>query len=58
MADRDIRELQDKVGRLEEVVERVTAQRPKVPKIARLPAAATTADIIDKINALLDRLQE
>lgn len=58
MADRDIRELQDRLARIEETVERVTAQRPKVRKIARLPAAASTADIIETINRLLDRIQE
>lgn len=58
MNEQDARELRDRIERVEETVERVTAQRPKVAKIKRLPSTATLADVIERFNALLDRIQE
>lgn len=58
MSDQGVRELRDRLERLEETVERVTAQRPKVRKIAHLRTDATLADVITRFNALLDRIQE
>lgn len=42
---------------MKEQLETMSAKRPKVDKIAKLGASATTAQIITKINEILDRLQ-
>ena len=58
MNEQAARELRDRMDRVEETVERITAQRPKVAKIKRLPSSATLAEVIERFNALLDRIQE
>lgn len=45
------------LGELKEVVETVTARRPGVADIKHLLSNATTADIIIKINEMIDRMQ-
>ena len=42
---------------VKENLEIITGRRPKVAKIEKLATTATTADIISKVNALLDRMQ-
>jgi len=42
---------------VKEKLEIITGRRPKVAKIEKLATTATTADIISKVNALLDRMQ-
>lgn len=42
---------------VKENIEIITGRRPKVAKLAKLATTATNADIIEKINAILDRLQ-
>lgn len=42
---------------VKENLEIITGRRPNVPKVAKLASTATTADIIKKINEILDRLQ-
>ena len=42
---------------VKENLEIITGRRPKVAKIEKLATTATTADIIAKINTLLDRIQ-
>ena len=42
---------------IKEVVECITAKRPGVAKIEPLKTTATTAQIITKINEIIDRLQ-
>lgn len=58
MSDQAVREMRDRLEHVEETVERITAQRPKVRRIERLRSDATLADVIDRFNALLDRIQE
>jgi hypothetical protein len=42
---------------VKENLEIITGRRPNVAKVAKLATTASTADIISKVNALLDRLQ-
>lgn len=42
---------------VKETIEIVTGRRPNVAKLTKLASTATTADIINKINEILDRLQ-
>lgn len=42
---------------VKENLEILTGRRPNVAKLTKLASTASTADIITKINALLDRLQ-
>lgn len=42
---------------VKEIVEIITGRRGNVGKIAKLPTTATLADVISKVNAILDRLQ-
>lgn len=45
------------VETVKEVIETITGRRPGVKKIAQLPTTATLADVISKLNEILDRLQ-
>lgn len=42
---------------VKETLEIITGRRPNVAKLAKLEGAASTSDIINKINELLDRIQ-
>jgi hypothetical protein len=42
---------------VKENLEIITGRRPKVAKIEKLATTATTADIITKINEVINRLQ-
>lgn len=42
---------------VKETLEIITGRRPNVAKVAKLASTATTANIIEKVNELLDRLQ-
>jgi len=45
------------LAELKEVVEVITGRRPKVDKLTHLPSNATTADLIVKVNDIIDRIQ-
>lgn len=42
---------------LKETVETLTARRPGVPRIRKLDANATLAQVVAKVNELIERLQ-
>jgi len=42
---------------VKETLEIVTGRRPNLAKVSKLASTATTADIINKVNEILDRLQ-
>jgi hypothetical protein len=45
------------VHAMKEVLETITAKRPGVAEIQRLASTASNAQIVAKINELIDRLQ-
>lgn len=55
IADRQTRDVLDP---LKAIVDEITGQNPRKPKIARLGPTATLPGVINKINEIIDRLQE
>ena len=51
-------EISRRLRGIEDDVKRITAKHPKVPRIQKVPAGGTLADVIRTLNELIDRIQD